>query len=189
MVSEIAEALPIFETARLRLRALRDDDAEALLVLHGDPRVMRYWSTSPWSDIAQAHAHLQRARRDMETAGVLAWAIANRDDDRLIGAATLFNISTSHRRAEIGYALASAQWGKGLGREALTAVLHHAFGARQLERVEADTDPRNAPSLRLLEGIGFVREGLLRRRWFVADEWCDTAFYGLLRKEFRDTSA
>lgn len=178
-------ALPVLEGERLRLRALRDEDAAALLVLHGDPEVMRYWSTSPWTNIAQAQAHLQRAWRDMESAGVLPWGIAERLTDSLIGTLTLFRIDRDHRRAEIGYALASTHWGKGLGSEALRLVLHHAFDTMQLERVEADTDPRNASSRRMLERLGFVQEGTLRKRWFVNDEWCDTALYGLLRGDFR----
>ena len=180
--------MPALETPRLHLREIRDSDAAALFTLHSDARVMRYWSSTAWTDPAQAQQLLQRLQRD-RAAGVLPWAIATREDDALIGTVTLFNISPGNRRAEIGYALGSAHWGKGFSSEALRAVLRHAFDVLQLERVEADTDPRNAPSLRLLEGLGFVREGLLRRRWFVADEWCDTAFYGLLRKEFRDPSA
>lgn len=177
--------LPVLESPRLRLRALRDEDAAALLVLHGDADVMRYWSTSPWADIARAHAHLQRARRDMESGDVLPWAIANRASDDLIGTLTLFRIDRDHRRAEIGYALGSAHWGRGLASEALRQVLHHAFDTLDLGRIEADTDPRNAPSRRMLERLGFVQEGTLRRRWLVNDEWCDTAFYGLLREDFR----
>jgi RimJ/RimL family protein N-acetyltransferase len=178
------DALPVLESVRLRLRALRDDDAAALLVLHGDPEVMRYWSTSPWSSIAQAQAHLERVRRDME-AGVLPWAIADHTSDALIGTATLFKIDPVHRHAEIGYALGFAHWGKGLASEAVRLVLHHAFDTMQLERIEADTDPRNASSRRMLERLGFVQEGILRKRWFVNDEWCDTAWYGLLREDFR----
>lgn len=178
-------ALPVLESQRLRLRALRDADADALLKLHGDPEVMRYWSTSPWTGIAQAHAHLQRARRDFESGGVLPWAIATAATDELIGTVTLFRIDRDHRRAEIGYALGSAHWGQGLTSEALSLVLHHAFDTLQLERIEADTDPRNAPSRRMLERLGFVQEGTLRKRWFVNDEWCDTALYGLLREDFR----
>jgi RimJ/RimL family protein N-acetyltransferase len=177
-------ALPVLESPRLRLRALRDDDAAALLALYGDPEVMRYWSTAPWSGIEQAHAHLQRVRRDAE-AGVLSWAIADAASDGLIGTVTLFRLDRDHRRAEIGYALASAHWGKGLAGEALRLALHYAFDTLRLERIEADTDPRNTPSRRMLEQLGFVLEGTLRRRWFVNGEWCDTAFYGLLREDFR----
>lgn len=176
--------MPALETPRLRLREVRDSDAAALFTLHSDARVMRYWSSAVWTEPAQAQELLQRLQRD-RAAGVLPWAMATREDDALVGTVTLFNINHVHRRAEIGYSLSSVHWGKGFAREALTAVLRHAFGILQLERVEADTDPRNSPSLRLLEGLGFVREGLLRRRWFVNDEWCDAAFYGLLREDFR----
>ncbi|HEX7130808.1 MAG TPA: GNAT family protein, partial [Rhodanobacteraceae bacterium] len=69
--------------------------------------------------------------------------------------------------------------------EALRLALHYAFDTLRLERIEADTDPRNTPSRRMLEQLGFVLEGTLRRRWFVNGEWCDTAFYGLLREDFR----
>lgn len=177
--------LPILESARLRLRELRDGDAGALLAIYGDPLAMRYWSGSPWTGVSQAHAHLQRARRDLESGGVLPWAIADLATDELIGTVTLFRLDRDHRRAEIGYMLGSAHWRKGLASEALRLVLRHAFDAMQLERVEADTDPRNASSRRMLERLGFVQEGTLRKRWFVNDEWCDTAWYGLLREDFR----
>lgn len=188
MSEPASAALPVLETPRLRLREIRDADAAALFVLHGDARVMRYWSSSAWTDPAQAQELLQRLSRD-RAAGAMPWAIATREDDALIGTVTLFNISDTHRRAEIGYALASAQWGRGLASEALRAVLHHAFDAMQLERVEADTDPRNESSLRMLARLGFQREGLLRRRWFVADEWCDSAWLGLLREDFAERPA
>jgi len=183
-MSIVAEPLPVLESERLRLRGLRDGDAAALLAIYGDPLAMRYWSGSPWKDIAQAHAHLQRARRDMESGGALPWAIADSGDDGLIGTITLFKLDRDHRRAEIGYVLATRHWGKGLASAALRLVLHHAFDTLRLERVEADTDPRNAPSRRMLERFGFVLEGTLRKRWHVNDEWCDTAFYGLLREDF-----
>lgn len=181
----VAEALPIIESDRVRLRALRDEDAAALLALHGDAEVMRYWSTSPWSGIAQAHAHLKRERRDLASGGVLPWAIADSASDDLIGTLTLFRIDCDHRRAEIGYALLSARWGQGLASEASRCALNHAFTKLDLKRIEADTDPRNTSSRRMLERLGFLQEGTLRKRWYVNDEWCDTALYGLLREDFR----
>jgi RimJ/RimL family protein N-acetyltransferase len=69
--------------------------------------------------------------------------------------------------------------------EALIALLDFAFGTLALRRLEADVDPRNANSLRILGKLGFQREGLLRERWNVAGEIQDTAFYGLLAKEWQ----
>ena len=80
--------------------------------------------------------------------------------------------------------LSPAHWGKGLATEAVRRVLQFGFERIGLHRVEAELDPRNTASARLLERIGFRYEGLLRERWWVYEEWCDSALYGLLRADF-----
>jgi RimJ/RimL family protein N-acetyltransferase len=64
------------------------------------------------------------------------------------------------------------------------ALLDHAFGALCLHRIEADVDPRNTPSLRTLERLGFVREGYLRQRWAVGGERQDSVLLGLLASDW-----
>ena len=72
--------------------------------------------------------------------------------------------------------------------EALTALFGFAFGPMALRRLEADVDPRNENSLRILGRLGFRREGLLRERWNVGGEIQDTAFLGLLAREWRSAA-
>src|SRR6476660_2211260 len=103
----------------------------------------------------------------------------------MLGHVALFSFSEQSARADIGYGLARAHWGQGFMHEALTAVVDYAFGPLGLRRLEADIDPRNAASLRALECLGFAREGLLRERWQVGEEISDTAFLGLLAREWR----
>jgi RimJ/RimL family protein N-acetyltransferase len=71
-------------------------------------------------------------------------------------------------------------------REAVGELLRFAFEELGLHRIEADVDPRNVASIRLLERVGFCLEGRMRERWIVGDEINDTAFYGLLRREWRE---
>lgn len=176
-------ALPTLESPRLRLRPYRQDDARAIYALYSDPVVTRYWSFPAWTRREQASEYLA-ARMALETPAVYAWALAERECDRLIGTTTLFSLSGPHKRAEIGYSLLPARQGQGLATEALRTVLEHAFGPLGLERIEADVDPRNEASWRLLEKLGFRREGLLRNRWRVDGEVCDSFLYGLLREEY-----
>ena len=68
--------------------------------------------------------------------------------------------------------------------EALQALLGFAFHALDLNRLEADIDPRNHASARTLERLGFQREGHMRERWIVKGEVTDTWWYGLLRREW-----
>ncbi|MGH8054423.1 MAG: GNAT family N-acetyltransferase [Stenotrophomonas sp.] len=176
---------PELHSARLRLREVRSDDTRALFAIHSDPQVMRYWSYPAWTGLAQAVdkvADIQRQRREQD---ILVWAIADAASDRLIGTSAVFALDQNQGRAEIGYSLHPDWQGRGLASEALRLILGYLFDTLQLRRVEADADPRNEASCRLLEKLGFVREGLLRERWHVNGEICDTAFYGLLRKDFK----
>lgn len=174
----------MLEGTRLRLRAFRDDDVDALFAIYSDARVMRYWSFAAWTERRQAEEKLALIARQVRETEMFPWAIADRQDDRLIGGVTLFAIDRTHRRGEIGYNLHPDHQGKGLANEAVRLALRFAFDRLGLERIEADIDPRNEASCRFVEKLGFLREGLLRRRWRVADEVCDTALYGLLREDY-----
>lgn len=172
------------ETRRLLLRPLQQADAPALLALFSDPQVMRYWSTPPWTSIEQAHAMIALDRDALPRGEHLRLGITRRDDGALVGTCSLFNRVPSCRRAEIGFALAPAFWGRAYMDESLRALLRHGFNAMALNRVEADIDPRNEASARTLERLGFRREGLLRQRWIVGDEVSDSALYGLLQRDW-----
>src|SRR6476660_1281660 len=102
----VDKVVPTLESERLRLRAYRPGDAEAMFRLYSDPRVMRYWSFPPWTSIGQARAYLERVRGEMEAGStVLPWAIATRSDDCLVGTVTLFSLDIGQGRAETGYSL------------------------------------------------------------------------------------
>ena len=177
----------VIHTRRLVLRPLQRGDVDALFAIFGDPAVMRYWSTPPWTDTEPAHAMVAADEAADAQADHLRLGLVWRDDDVLIGTCTLFDHVRQSRRAEMGYALAQRAWGQGYMHEALSALLDHGFETWNLNRVEADIDPRNDASARALERLGFQREGLLRERWIVAGEVSDTAFYGLLRSQWRAT--
>ena len=173
---------PVLHTPRLALRPFSDADAAHLLGIFGDPEVVRYWSTGAWTDIAQAEAMIAEARQAYRDGGLYRYAIALRDTDRLIGVCNLRGFFEQNRRCELGYALARDHWGQGYAAEALEALLGHAFYELDINRIEADIDPRNDASARLLEKLGFRREGYMPERWIVHGEKADTAFYGLLRR-------
>lgn len=172
------------ETPRLVLRPLVDADAAALMAVFSNAEVMRYWATPAWTDPAQAQGFIARSREAMDRGDALRLGLVRRDDGRLIGQCTLFDLVFPSARAEVGYTMARDAWGAGFMHEALVALLGHGFGALGLRRVEADIDPRNTPSARSLERLGFTREGLLRERWQVGGEISDSALYGLLAREW-----
>jgi RimJ/RimL family protein N-acetyltransferase len=183
-MTDILAKVPVLTTPRLVLRHIARDDLDAIYAIHADPRTMRYWSFAPWTDRAQADTWFDERGTLGHSHEHYPWGIERRDADGLIGALTLFQIDRAQRRCEIGYILNADHWGRGYAIEALRAALAHAFDVLELMRVEADIDPRNAASCRLVEKAGFLREGVLRERWRVDDEVCDSVIYGLLRREF-----
>jgi RimJ/RimL family protein N-acetyltransferase len=175
----------MLRTERLDLRPLAPDDAASLLALKSDPVVMRYGSSPPWTELQTAIDDIQRDMDAMASGEFVQLGIERRADGALIGVCNLRDFDAQCRRAEVGYSLAAPAWGRGYANEAVRALLDWGFEHRNLNRVEADIDPRNAPSARALERLGFVREGHLRERWIVAGEVCDSWIYGLLRADWR----
>lgn len=177
-------ALPLLAGPRLRLRQLQAADLPALFAVFSDPAVMRYWSHPPFATPDDARWYLADIEAGRVNRTLWQWGIARNEDDAVIGTVTVYAVDAGNRRAEIGYALGSAHWRRGYAEEALRAVLAHAFGPLGLARIEADIDPRNGPSCRLVEKLGFRCEGLLRERWYVGGEFAHSALYGLLAREF-----
>lgn len=180
-----ANTLPVITTPRVVLRWISENDIDGLYDVFSDPQVMRYWSTAPLPN-REAAAAMQREIADGNLRDtMMKWGLALRESNHIIGTTTLFNLNLDNGRAEIGYAMGRAYWGKGYMHEALQALLSHAFEVLELRRLEADVDPRNAASIRTLERLGFQREGFLRERWHVNGEIQDALFYGLLRHEWK----
>lgn len=167
------------------MRWASEDDVDALYEIFSDPRVMRYWSSGPLPNREAAAAMQREIAHHNLSDTQMKWGLALRDTNKLIGTVTLFNLSISNGRAEIGYAMGSAYWGKGYMNEALKALIVHAFDVMNFRRLEADVDPRNDASIRTLERLGFQREGFLRERWHVGGELQDAYFYGLLKREWQ----
>jgi RimJ/RimL family protein N-acetyltransferase len=182
-----SKTLPVITTERVVLRWISEDDIDGLYDIFSDPQVMRYWSSPPIEN-REAAAEMQREiAASNEANTMLKWGLALRESNSVIGTTTLFNLNLDNGRAEIGYAMNRAHWGKGYMNEALKALVSHAFEVMNLRRLEADVDPRNAGSIRTLERLGFQREGFLRERWHVNGEIQDALFYGLLRHEWKRT--
>ncbi len=179
------DVLPTIDAPRVRLRWLTAHDVDALHGIFSDELMMRYWSSTPMKDRSEAEALLRSIGDGFRNQNLFQWGVERKDDGELLGTCTLFNIHRANMRAEIGYCLRSRHWRRGYMSEALSALIDYAFAGLKLRRLEADVDPENANSLRILEKLGFMREGLLRERWNVGGQIQDTAFYGLLAKEWR----
>ncbi|MFC8566963.1 GNAT family N-acetyltransferase [Streptomyces sp. NPDC057245] len=176
---------PSLHTARLRLRPFEDADANDLFALHSSARILRYWDSPPWTERSRAETFLRTCRR-MEQEGTGArLAVERTGDGMFVGWCTLHSWNPDFRSASLGYCYDDTVWGRGYATEAARALLGWAFGTLDLNRVQAEADTRNAASARVLEKLGFVREGTLREDCVVDGDVSDSWIYGLLRREWQ----
>lgn len=174
---------------RIMLRRLTTSDVEDLYAIFSDPEVVRYWSSPAHASLDESRSLLSRIDDHAAKGDLYQWGVVERESGRVIGTTTLSDIDRSNRRAEIGFALARSHWRRGLMREAVGCLIAHAYDGLQLHRLEADIDPHNEASIKLVESLGFTREGYLPQRWFVHGGWHDTVLYGLLAPTWRERSA
>ena len=134
-----------------------------------DPAAMRYWSTPPHREASETEKWLQ---------SMIAAPEGESDDFIVERDGELIGKLGAWRLPEIGFLFAPALWGKGYASEGLQAMIDHRRRRGSTE-LTADTDPRNAASIRLLQRHGFVETGRAERTWLVGGEWCDSIYWRL----------
>ena len=171
---------PTIVTNRLILRLVEKVNLPALYAVNGDEKVFRYSPREHWESPADGEAWFSRIMAHRKNGTTMQFVIVLRDGGCPIGTLAVFHFEESVGSAEIGYVLGREHWGKGLMKEALFAFVKFAFGALKLKRLEAELDPRNKASAKVLERVGFSHEGHRRRNYFSKGEVTDTGLYGML---------
>ena len=168
------------QSGRFTLRPFTLADAPDVHSHLNDPRI------APWT-LHIAHPYPEGAgARWIATHGPaaaagteLTWAIVTPEDDRVIGAIAM-HLAPRHRRAEIGYWLATSFWGQGVMTDATRTVVAYGFEALGLHRIQATCLPHNVGSYRVMEKAGMTREGILRDYVLHGDAFADIALYAII---------
>lgn len=155
-------AVPVLETARLRLRGWRDDDVDAYAAICGDPEVMR-WLGAAGTPLTPAESAEQLAgfRRHWDDHGFGLWCVTAKPDDTclgFVGLAVPRFLPEILPAIEIGWRLARAAWGQGYATEAARAVVAYAFGTAGLDRIVSVTRPPNRGSWNIMGKLGMTLE-------------------------------
>lgn len=171
---------PVLTTERLVLRELSLADAPAIFAMRSDDRAMRHIGRPRATGVEDAIKLIERIANDRSANEGIAWGLTLKSDGTLIGTIGYHRLKLEHHRGEIGYMLGFDHWGKGLMGEALDAAVDCGFDRFRFHSIEAVTDPRNAPSNKLLERHGFAREGLLKENFYWNGEFQDSAVWSKL---------
>lgn len=175
---------PTLQTERLILRKITLEDAPALFELRSHGEVMQYLDREPFKTIEESRSFIEEKILKAQSAneGIL-WVIAFKEDPTLlIGTVGFWRMDKEHYRAETGYMLHPGHWRKGIMKEALMATIHYAFSQTEIHSIEANINPDNAPSAKLLESCGFVKEAYFVENYYVNGVFKDSIIYSLLAR-------
>lgn len=175
-----ATPFPTLITPRLHLREIVASDLASVHRALSDPRVTAYYAVS-FATLDETRTQMEWFEDLRRTGTGIWWAVCSAEDPRtLIGACGLNNWAAEHRRAELGFWLLPEAWGQSFMREALEALLTHAFTSLEMHRIEAEVEAENLACMRLLERLGFTCEGTRRACELSNGKWIDVRWYARL---------
>jgi ribosomal-protein-alanine N-acetyltransferase len=177
------QPFPVLTTVRLQLREIVPADVDAIYSLRSDPKVMEFLDRPLAKSRDEAVEFIQKIIQGLQKNEGITWAITVKGDSTLIGTIGYWKVTKEHYRAEIGYLLSPVFQGQGIMHEALMQVIDYGFNQMKIHSIEANVNPANAPSIKLLEKNGFIREAYHRENYYFNGKFLDSAIYSLLNSK------
>lgn len=171
-----------FETERLIIRGPELRDAGDIYRNYTrDADVTKYMTWKPHVDISQTEAWIKYCIQDADTADSIKQIIFQKEDSQAIG---MVDFAINGHMAELGYVLTKRYWNRGLMTEAVRPVLEYVLSIPSVYRVWAVHDVDNPASGRVMQKLGLVREGVLKRFCLhpnISDEPRDAVLYAITK--------
>ncbi len=172
------------ETERLVLRRVTPDDAEMMFKnWANDEDVARYMRWSPHGTVEDTRSIIANWCDGYKSAHKYHWGICLKDGE-IIGSLSVAGIDEFDSRADLGYCIGKAYWGRGYTSEAVSAVLDYMFSRVGINRIEAYHAVSNLASGRVMQKVGMTREGHARQKYKGRDGFEDSDMYGITRDDW-----
>jgi RimJ/RimL family protein N-acetyltransferase len=176
----------VLEGAQVRLEPLSQAHADGLLSAGHHESLWRVTVQPALNSAEAVQQYLAQAARALARGEEVTFAIVHRSSGEVVGSTRLMDIARAHRRVEIGATWVTPAYQRSaVNTEAKLLLMTQLFDVLGALRVQYKTDLRNTQSQRALEGIGAVREGVLRRHMIVRDGFVrDSVYYGITDQDW-----
>ncbi len=155
MAFKNSKTFPTVSTDRLTLRQVSDSDVQEIFLLRSDRSINKYLDRPPSKTLDDALRFIEQIKNN----SLSYWAIAQKEDQKLLGTICLFDISDDLKKCEIGYELLTEYQGKGIMREAAKKIIEYATQTLGINTIDAYTHKDNQRSTKLLEELNFKNIG------------------------------
>lgn len=174
---------PVLHTERLDLIEMNHTHLDDYFRIFSCPEVVKYYNLNIFTSREDGKVFIDTFHEGFEKGLFMRWGIALKGESRIIGTLGFNNYSENHR-ATVGYDLDYAHWNKGYVTEALREILPYGFDVLHVNRIEAEVLPDNKGSVRVLEKLGFKKEGHLRDWFYWNGEHFDCFIFSLLKRDY-----
>jgi len=172
---------PVMETDRLLLREVNKKDAANLFLLRSNKQAMKFIDRPIPASVDEMKPFIKMINKKVKENETICWAITLKGRNELIGTISYHKTDKDNHRAEIGYMLMPDHWGKGLITEAITKVIDYGFKKMKLHSIEANINPANIASRKLLEKFKFKREAYFKENYFYNGKYLDSEIFSLIK--------
>lgn len=180
---DVFTTFPAFETKRLFLMEFKKSDAQEIFKMRSDEKVQKYLDRDTHKSVEESEAMIDGMIKSYNNKEAINWIIRNKNTNDVIGYIGYWRMIRHNVRAEIGYAMKPEFWGNGYMSEAFAKVIEFGFKEFCLHSIEANVNPANASSIKLLEKLGFTKEAYFKEDYFYNGKFLDTAIYSLLETD------
>ncbi|BFH11541.1 GNAT family N-acetyltransferase [Paenibacillus melissococcoides] len=175
--------IPELHTERLHLRKIKVQDSSSLFKIWSDPEVTKFMNINCFTDENEAKDMIKLLDELSQANKAIRFSIIEIESNEIIGSCGYNSIDFENAKAEIGYDIARAFWGRGYASEAICSLLDYAFSSLKLNRIEAKVEPENVKSVKVLQKLNFTFEGTLRQYEKVNGKFNDLNMYSKLRTD------
>jgi ribosomal-protein-alanine N-acetyltransferase len=176
-----------FETPRLLIRKLTQNDINDIFEYCKNPNVARYVTWEPHQSLDDSQKFINYAFESYKIGSPEPMAIILKDDpkQRVIGTVGLIPANPKNRTYELAYAISQEHWGKGIVAEAAKPLINFSFKHFAMQRLQCRCDILNPQSSRVMEKLGMHYEGTIRASMFLKGKPRDMHMYSIIKSEFR----
>ena len=174
-------------TARLRLRQVRLEDADRFFSFAGSETVTKYMFWKPHKDVSESVSSIEKTLSRYAQGNCWRWGIALRETDELVGIIDLLGIKENEGSCTFAYMIAEEFWGRGFATEVLSAVLEFAFDRLELETVWAEHFGPNGASGAVMRKAGMKYAGTEPGKYEKNGEVFDVPQYRITRKDWKNS--
>jgi [ribosomal protein S5]-alanine N-acetyltransferase len=175
---------PTLETKRLLLRNITMEDVDFIFKHFSNERVCEFLYDEELFTSKQDAIEFVEWNKDPEEKGYNRWVLVQKGNQEPIGTCGYDNWDKWNHIAEIGYDLWHENWGQGYMKEALISAIESGFKHMKLNRINAYVALDNVNSMKLLEKLGFVNEGVYRDKHLFRGSYYDHYSYSLLKRDW-----